>query len=225
VSIGLRDDYWVPARYEDDLARVALEWRRAAGNMNLGYFDITAFVEKVLSKLYTQKGILKIEFFLSVPGGKPAFVTYQPLTLHVDTEIWQLAKMGEPFARHVIAHEVGHIILHDYYARGFSNDSGTNISFDKKENSAEWQANTFADCFLIPDNIVKSFRDVQLLVSECSVPEGTARDRLESVRKSEPKLRTFTGEACPRCNNFTLVRIGLNQKCETCGMIKDDATF
>jgi ribonucleoside-diphosphate reductase alpha chain len=35
--------------------------------------------------------------------------------------------------------------------------------------------------------------------------------------RAEAKLKGYTGEACPECNNFTLVRNGTCNKCDTCG--------
>ncbi|KAB2846277.1 MAG: vitamin B12-dependent ribonucleotide reductase, partial [Hyphomicrobiaceae bacterium] len=36
-------------------------------------------------------------------------------------------------------------------------------------------------------------------------------------RRTEARLKGYEGEACPECNNFTLVRNGTCLKCETCG--------
>jgi len=215
MSAKLRDDYWVPSQRQDDLAWVALEWRRAAGNADHANFCITKFVTDVLAKQFTRKGDLRIIFFSAGPRAKPAYVTYNPLTLHIDTEIWDLAKIGEPYARHIVAHEIGHIILHDYYHRGFSNDPKVQINFDSQENSAEWQANIFADCFLLPDHIVKSFADIYLSSIECAVPIETAEERYRKVLS--PKKRMPSGEVCKQCNNFTVVLVGLRQECESCG--------
>jgi ribonucleoside-diphosphate reductase alpha chain len=36
-------------------------------------------------------------------------------------------------------------------------------------------------------------------------------------RREEARMKGYTGEACPECNNFTLVRNGTCLKCDTCG--------
>jgi ribonucleoside-diphosphate reductase alpha chain len=36
-------------------------------------------------------------------------------------------------------------------------------------------------------------------------------------RRAEAKARSYEGEACPECMNFTLVRNGTCMKCDTCG--------
>jgi ribonucleoside-diphosphate reductase alpha chain len=40
---------------------------------------------------------------------------------------------------------------------------------------------------------------------------------LIASRRSEARMKGYTGESCPDCNNFTLVRNGTCLKCDTCG--------
>jgi ribonucleoside-diphosphate reductase alpha chain len=45
-----------------------------------------------------------------------------------------------------------------------------------------------------------------------------ASDRSDvASRRSEARMKGYTGESCPECNNFTLVRNGTCLKCDTCG--------
>jgi hypothetical protein len=214
----MRRDHHVRFRCEEEIARFATEWRRAGNVANLANFDIVTFVEKILSRKYTRKGQLQIVFFDIIQDQDPAFVTFRPLTLHIDAEIWKLARWGDPEARFIIAHEIGHIILHDHEAKPFSNDPSLNIAFDRSEHSAEWQANTFAGYFLLPDQIVRAFGDVDQLIASCGVPRKLAEDRLSSVAITARKSKNFDGDVCSKCGNFTLVRNGTCLKCDTCGI-------
>jgi ribonucleoside-diphosphate reductase alpha chain len=36
-------------------------------------------------------------------------------------------------------------------------------------------------------------------------------------RRAEARMKGYVGEACPECQNFTLVRNGTCLKCDTCG--------
>ncbi len=38
-----------------------------------------------------------------------------------------------------------------------------------------------------------------------------------AAKRSEARMKGYTGESCPECNNFTLVRNGTCLKCDTCG--------
>jgi IrrE N-terminal-like domain len=213
-------DHYVKFCSEETIAEIALAWRNAANILNDGNFDIIDFVENVLSKQYATKGALNIRLFDASSGSDFASVTYNPLTLHVDSEVWELAKRGDPDSRYMIAHEIGHILLHDHYARPFSNDPSQQRNFAQNEHSAEWQANTFAGFFLLPDHLVRSFGDAKEMSTSCGVPKNLARDRVATVEKAARKSRNFEGDLCSECRNFTLIRNGLSLRCETCGAIK-----
>jgi ribonucleoside-diphosphate reductase alpha chain len=47
-------------------------------------------------------------------------------------------------------------------------------------------------------------------------PASTERSDVAN-RRSEARMKGYTGESCPECNNFTLVRNGTCLKCDTCG--------
>jgi ribonucleoside-diphosphate reductase alpha chain len=51
---------------------------------------------------------------------------------------------------------------------------------------------------------------------EQSLPAPEAKAPARDLR-AESKLKGYTGEACPECSNFTLVRNGTCNKCDTCG--------
>ncbi len=124
------------------------------------------------------------------------------------------AKSGDDFARFVLAHEVGHIVLHDHSTQAFSSDPSLQLKFPENEHSAEWQANKFAEYFLLPDGIVLHFDDVELIVVFCEVPRAMAKRRVEGSRFARKSW--LLGEACA-CGNFTLVHSGNSIKCDTCG--------
>src|SRR5262249_25437440 len=154
-----------------------------------------------------KKGALKIEFYdREFKEDDPAFVSFDPLTLNVDRKIWADAKAGEEYARYVIAHEVGHIVLHDHHAKSFSKDPSDQLRFADDGQSAEWQANTFARHFLLPDPVVQKIRDMTLLASLCLVPEAVALERILAVKREQDRQnRVFGGGFCSDCGNFSLV--------------------
>ena len=211
----LRSDYKVTFRNEAAIENHALNCRRAAGACNSAYFNIIDFVESALRTILRKlkKGELRISLFDSGPDDKPALVTFNPAALHVDREIWKLAKIGDPDARYIIAHEVGHLILHDNDAKAFSSNAKDQISFElMNEYSAEWQANVFASHFLLPSHIVAAVGCEQRLVNSCGVTAKLARDRLATIEPTR-----YSGNACSECGNFTIRPKGTHWKCYTCG--------
>ncbi len=56
--------------------------------------------------------------------------------------------------------------------------------------------------------------EAELGALDWSVP---SEESSVASRRSEARMKGYTGEACPECNNFTLVRNGTCLKCDTCG--------
>lgn len=183
------------------------------------HFNIVHLVEDHL--IPRLKGGLRIAFFDMKPAGVPAYVSYRPLTLHIDREIWRDAKIGDPGARYIVAHEIGHIVLHDQRELAFSSGSDAQLRAPENEESAEWQANVFAHFLLVPDEALLGNRSLEDVAAEISVPAAVIatvsmfderRDAFEFVDRSN-----YTGDACGECGNFALVRAGTHLRCEGCG--------
>jgi hypothetical protein len=218
----MRDDHIVDFLHEETIENYALAWLREAGILHRPYFNIVKFVNDFLMKRL-KKGPFKIVLFDAGPNEKPAYISFNPLTLNIDREIWRDADIGEPFARFVVAHEVGHLIFHDAFAQAFSNDSTVRIKSFPKEYSAEWQANTFAYHFLMPTHIVAAYDDLDTLISICGVTREVAIERSKLTRATKPPLQTFEGDPCTTCGNFALLRIGTTVTCTICRTRRSEA--
>jgi IrrE N-terminal-like domain len=214
---NMRDDHKVDFLREEEIEEAARTWLCEAGILNHPYFNIVTFVNNFLMTRLRKKGQLKIEFFDAGPNDKPSYVSFKPhLTLNIDREIWRLADIGEPFARFIVAHEVGHIILHNAFAQAFSDDAAVRIKYFPKENSAEWQANTFAYYFLLPTHIVTTYDDVETLIQVSGATREMVMDRLTAVRATKCRSQIHEGDSCSTCGNFSLFRIGTTLWCSTC---------
>jgi len=203
-------------------------------------FNVVRFVEDVLiaegidtvvPTRGRKKGRLAINFFdRQFPQDDPAYVEFAKdqrenyVTLHVDREIWRLAEIGDSDACEILAHEIGHILLHDHYANAFSSDSIGQQLFEgtSKEDFAEWQAITFAGHLLVPTFVAQKFRDSKILSAVTNTPERLARERLAAVLNEKKILNpSYEGEICGGCEGFTLVREGRYLRCDTCGTISE----
>src|SRR5438046_9295613 len=128
-------DYKVTLTREDQIATIAASWLDAHASERR---YITEFVENTLTKRLRKKDRLKIEYFdRTCKYDEPAYVAFRPLTLHVDRAIWHAAKAGDEYARFVIAHEVGHIILHVNTAKYFYSDWWLSMRFGENEAGAD----------------------------------------------------------------------------------------
>src|ERR1700722_3682034 len=134
----MRQDYEVRFRAEESIASAAIALRHYIGiKDNQLDLDVIAVIVKLMKAKGMKNGCLQLKFFdrNSPAEGPPAFVEYtsEKVMLHVDRAIWKRANESDPDACYVICHEIGHIVLHDTYAKPFSNDSSTKINFAQNE--------------------------------------------------------------------------------------------
>jgi hypothetical protein len=171
-------------------------------------FDVTEVLERLRDRVYFNWGKLKI-VFQPMPDDNPAEVAINEngKTLFVDPEIWEDAKMGEPKSRYILAHELGHIVLHEHYVQPYSDQSATAY---QEEKSTEWQAHRFAEFFLLGDSEVGCGDPLFCIAATCGVEMAVVRCRLDL------KL-SRTGAVCKSCGDIS-VSVGKNYlSCDFCG--------
>ncbi len=162
----------------------AHEWRNSADRGLNTYISVANYLEYLMPKKLHKKQIA-ISICENLKDGLLAYVEFKDsadrMTVHtnllVEKEIWELAKLGDPHSNFILAHELGHIVMHNSDAQPFSNDVSQRFRFLSPDESAECQADLFADNFLIPDNIVDAFSSVDDLARACNVPIECARRR------------------------------------------------
>ena len=177
-------------------------------------FNVVAAMRRLAAEACFAWGKLEIKFFSASDGESLAYVNIgkNGKTLHVDRDIWAEAELGEPHARYILAHELGHLVLHDCYVQPFSNL--TTSIFDQ-ETSTEWQAHTFAECFLILERDIEEYVSPRWITSACLVEESVVKRRL-GARLS------YVGEFCCNCGSATVYRTGRRKRCNTCGETGED---
>ncbi len=214
-----RADCRVTFRSYATVANFARRAREMLGVERYRKFNVVEAIRKLINKEFLRElGVLKLRLFddddpENVCDYK-AYVTYNPLALHVHREIWELGEAGEPLSRFIISHELGHILMHRDYRRPFTDDEKAGRRFISPEERAEDQANLFAALFLAPDELASECRTAIQLCNEYDYPGDFAQIRIQLL---ERRKVLYTGEACPVCANFTLVRTGIRLRCRTCG--------
>ncbi len=211
---------WVDAQKIEDFA---LAWRKLEGNFNAASFDILAFLHEVLPSFLVKKALEVIDHDdLGVDA--PAYVKffkekqygYQAVQLHIEKWVLENARLYDEEARLIIAHEIGHIILHDASAQKFSGGSGKNFRFLANEESGEWQAKRFADALLVPLHVAASFGSAQELSEYCKVGIEVAKRRLLSVRAKAIEIGRTSGYSCIECGDYGTVVFGRSNFCMGC---------
>jgi len=196
---------------EGQLADDALKVRRKHGYRdNTLSFDIL----DCLTKLSFTHSV-PIRYFDLTDGADPAYVKFNPLELHIARVIRRSAEDNDGYARFVIAHEIAHLRLHSDGVNSFSPFSAHEERWFIKEQSVEWQANTWAAYFLLPDVVVETLRSTDAIVEMCNLDPSTASMRLAQVQDRE-KRQALAG-ICSECGSFDLICESLIVRCGTCG--------
>ena len=55
------------------------------------------------------------------------------------------------------------------------------------------------------------------LFTDAAAQEAAAAKALAADRRSQALMQGYTGNECSECQNFTMVRNGTCEKCDTCG--------
>lgn len=221
---GRRDN---PAAYrrEEVIAEVAARTRALCDRSRSLTFRITDFVHALRVRM-TQP--FDLEIFPAGPDRvDPAFVRMEwdprnpkgstRISLHVSNVTWTRSEEGDPRSRFVIAHELGHIILHRNDISYFSDQTLPELQYLPSERRAEWQANTFAKHLLLPADIARELREKDAILELCQVEEWLADEVLADVRDLDRRTRRQEGDLCTSCGNFTLARCGDTLVCDICG--------
>jgi hypothetical protein len=225
--MSLITDHKVTFRSEAFLSEVATVCRKLGTPPGSDYVNLQTILDELqahgVESIYpirgmARKGTLTIEIIEDDPHDFPAFVKFSPrLTLYVQKRIWSRFKEGQSAERVIIAHEIGHIMLHSDEAKPFVGAPNLETKFIEEGHYAEWQADTFADHLLIPTELAQRLDDSDKVAFAANVPERFAMRRLSNVRKIKKALNATSGEPCPGCGNFTLVEAGSSRKCSLCG--------
>lgn len=138
------------------------EYIRQCINCKTIYIDIVAFIEFVIPKI-DPSFVYEYVDDNELPRGVYAY--YDPLLniMKISASVYERAYAGEGRDRFTLAHEVGHYFLHrDGYSYARSN---LDIP---KYCDPEWQANTFASAFLIPQGRIKNM-SINEIKNTCKV--------------------------------------------------------
>jgi ribosomal protein L37E len=186
-----------------DKVRAALDSRHRAD------FNIVEAIERLSQREFFKWGKLQIEKFRAPDGKDLTFVRLTPTgkTLCVDEELWDDARLGEPKARYMLAHEVGHLVLHDCYVQPYSDEKK---SIYDEGSSTEWQAHTFARFFLLNDRNLEPGLTPHQIAMNCSVEVGIVRRRLGG-------RVTPSNSLCQRCGSEKVFWVDEVKTCEACG--------
>jgi hypothetical protein len=196
---------------EETIAKFATKHRLHSPTASTANFNIVRFFHEDFQNILGHPVTLERR---DLPGTEdyPAFVSFKPLRLVCDDEVWEHANFGDPNARYVIAHELGHLIFHSEYEQHFSSPDSLFRSWYPEHEGTEWQAHAYAERLLLPDFVVRQFVSHNEIADTCDVTEALALRRFREVHNIK-----FSGEPCSRCHDFTMAWHGSKHYCYKCG--------
>lgn len=200
-------------RSRDTVARTAELARERAGLSNELNINLVDYINGFLK--LRLKIPLDVNICEQIDDGAEAFVKFfreDNVQLNVRKEIWIQAKQNFPRARFILAHEVGHIVMHKNDALAYSSAPYSLVRALSEEERVEPQANWFADEFLAPLHMLIGLNNVYEVADYLNVPESCARRQLEKHLDNQ-RRRGLVGpysDMCPKCGSLTL---DVNGKC------------
>ena len=154
IDLGMTHDYGyeVPPRSRDDLTRLAHFVHQISGYKGSGPFPIMRFVELVLPEIYED---FELQVVRPRELGEKFGETYPSKHLiRLRQDVYDAAAGGQPFARMTVAHETGHLLVHNNIPLSLARKQATKSV--PAFRSSEWQANAFGGALLMPaDKIIR----------------------------------------------------------------------
>ena len=162
----------------EDIRRYVRDLKRSVGLENVLYFPILQFVENVLPLIipdFQFEVVPEIEM-----GGKHGETYPSKNLMRIREDIYLRAAAGEGRDRFTIAHEVGHLFMHE-------DDSIALCRLAPDEHlkpfeDPEWQADAFGGELLASSYLIQGMSEIQVQM-KCGVSSSAAHVQLSTLRR------------------------------------------
>jgi len=133
-----------------------------------------------------------------------ANTSFSPPCIIVRQSVYNAASEGSHFERMILAHELGHFLLHSEHKNRLPAAAPSDITYTENIKSlnglesAEAQANLFAKLFLVPPFLAFKYRSDPLLLSKIAgVPSSDAIASIKISKRQEMYVLTNPITALP----------------------------
>lgn len=171
-------DYYVKERDSHALKQSANAWRSLFGICNETCADIVWCVEIGLAERFPQFALVP-RADLDMHDSR-ARTYYNPPRIEIRQSIYYAASCGDPEARYVLAHELGHLTQHSDLPKSLL--ATEQIQAKLKTMSAEWQADEFAFYFLTPEHVARDYQSIGDLITWLKIPTWLAERAMKEYR-------------------------------------------
>lgn len=165
----------------DEIRKIVYEIKRKCGLENMMQVPILNFVENVLPQIIPdfQFEVLPI----AEMGNKNGETFPKEHRICIREDVYERAANGSSRDRMTIAHELGHLILHENQKLGLCqiDDEKTLAAYF----SPEWQANAFAGEFLAASYLIYGKTEEEVM-KECNISGTAAKIQLKHACQKHP---------------------------------------
>jgi hypothetical protein len=243
-------DYRVKGRSNSECRELAKKLR-SFYSANHTRVDVIACLRSRF--IWTERGIQELNFQVRPDvemGADDAVTSYGKgiVTIAVKQSVYDNAFVGDGRARHTLAHELGHGVMHSGVQVQMSRRAGAagNLipKWLKPFESAEHQAKVFAAAFLIDDTIASTLEGPEEIAIQFGVSLDSARIYFNEIIESRNREKSavnirrladeylalttppldkprYIDELCPSCGKATVFPIGIKFMCDTCHTVVD----
>lgn len=169
-------NYKANAVSRNNIREYVFKIKKIVGLENKLYFPVVRFLDNILPVLIPD---FQVEYPTIWEMGNLHGETYPSKNLiRIREDVYLGAVEGKGRDRLTIAHEIGHLFLHEDDAIALCRlDPGQKL---KPYEDPEWQANAFGGELLAPSYLIKGMSETQVQ-SECGVSSAAARCQLKAA--------------------------------------------
>jgi hypothetical protein len=171
---------------EEDIARRAGGYRKKFGISDTLCVNIIEILEFEVKNFIPD---FKLMIRRDIELDTTAYTSFDPPRIFVRETIYDSALEGDVDARHILAHELGHLLLHSHLGGSMQRDvTGYDSQFSRMSllESSEAQADSFARNFLLAPHFAYGGRaDVGGLSREAMIPLAVAKMAVKISKRQE----------------------------------------
>lgn len=166
----------VPPRDRNSIRKDTYKLREITGLKNTLYFPIMFFLEQIMPLVDPEFYIEPVEDETLM--GRMAETIPEQHLIRVRESVYNAACKGHPWARKIMAHELGHYMYHDAKMVAYAHPHpGERIP---KQFLPEYQAEVFASELLAPVNLIRGMH-WNAVAQKCGVPVSSAKGQLNQA--------------------------------------------
>lgn len=175
-------DHIVKARSMKEIREIVQAFKRKFDCCDVLKFPVVYFIDNILPDLFPDYKFLKVEE-KDLPG-QYGNTDHKNKVLKIRTDVYSNALKEDTVALFSIAHEIGHLFLHQEQGYIFSRAMYRFPAYV----SAEWQANYFAAELLMSSHLIIDLNEKEI-EEKCCVSPKTASIQLNHAKSEKMRGR------------------------------------